>query len=73
MWRERNTLSPPLHHPFFLVPDFPSPEKLFEPPVYVELLTIAFATQHIVDPIFQTKYLDPQVHELMDVEACESN
>jgi hypothetical protein len=69
-----NTLSPPLHHPFFLAPDFfPSPEKLFEPPVYAELLAVAFAAQHIANLVFQTKYLDPQVHELMDVEACESN
>jgi hypothetical protein len=36
--------------------------------VYTEPLAIAFA-----DPVSQPKYLDPQVHELMDVEACESD
>jgi hypothetical protein len=41
--------------------------------VYAELLAVAFAAQHIVDPVSQTKYLDPRVHELMDVEACESD
>jgi hypothetical protein len=39
--------------------------------VYVEPLAVAFATQHIADPISRTKHLDPRVHELMDVEACE--
>jgi hypothetical protein len=41
--------------------------------VYIEPLAVAFATQHIADPVSQTKHLDPRVHELMDVEACESN
>jgi hypothetical protein len=41
--------------------------------VYVEPLTVAFAAQHITDPKSRTKYLDPRVHELMDVEACESD
>jgi hypothetical protein len=54
------------------VPDFfPSPEESFQLPVYIEPLVVAFAAQHIVDPVPQTKYLDPRVHELMDVEACE--
>jgi hypothetical protein len=67
-------LSPPLHCPFFLAPDFlPSPEKSFELPIYVEILALAFATQHITNPVPRTKYLDPRVHELMDVEACESD
>jgi hypothetical protein len=30
-----------------------------------------YGAQHIIDPIPRTKYLDPRVHELMDVEACE--
>jgi predicted Co/Zn/Cd cation transporter (cation efflux family) len=65
-------LNPPLHRPLFLVPDFfPSLEKSFQLPVYVEPLVVAFVAQHIVDPVPQTKYLDPRVHELMDVEACE--
>jgi hypothetical protein len=69
-----NTLSPPLHHPIFLAPDcFPSLEKSFELPLYAEPLAIAFVAQHIADPVPRTKYLDPQVHELMDVEACESD
>jgi hypothetical protein len=67
-------LSSPLHCPFFLAPDFfPSPEKSFQLPVYAELLAIAFAAQHIADPVRRTKYLDPRVHELMDVEVCESD
>jgi hypothetical protein len=67
-------LSSPLHRPFYLAPDFfPSPPKSFELPVYVEPLAVAFAAQHITDPISQTKHLDPRVHELMDVEACESD
>jgi hypothetical protein len=67
-------LSSPLHHPFYLAPDFfPSPPKSFELPVYVEPLAVAFAAQHIADPVSRTKHLDPQVHELMDVEACESD
>jgi hypothetical protein len=41
--------------------------------VYVELLAVAFAAQHIADLVARTKHLDPRVHELMDVEACESN
>jgi hypothetical protein len=41
--------------------------------VYAEPLVVAFAAQHITDPVPRTKYLDPQVHELMDVEACESD
>jgi hypothetical protein len=41
--------------------------------MYVEPLALAFAAQHIADPIPRTKYLDPRVHELMDVEACESD
>jgi hypothetical protein len=67
-------LSSPLHHPFYLAPDFfPSPPKSFELPEYVEPLAVAFAAQHITDPVSQTKHLDPRVHELMDVEACESD
>jgi hypothetical protein len=67
-------LSPPLHHPFYLASDFfPSPLKSFELPVYVEPLAIAFATQHIADLVSRTKHSDPRVHELIDVEACESN
>jgi hypothetical protein len=67
-------LSSFLHRPFYLAPDFfPSPPKWFELPVYVEPLAVAFATQHIADPISRTKHLDPRVHELMDVEACESD
>jgi hypothetical protein len=67
-------LSPPLYRPFFLALDFlPSLEKSFELPMYVEPLALAFAAQHIADPIPRTKYLDPRVHELMDVEACESD
>jgi hypothetical protein len=67
-------LSPPLHSPFFLVPDFfPSPKKSFELRVYAEPLAIAFAAQHIANPVARTMYLDPRVHELMDVEACESD
>jgi hypothetical protein len=41
--------------------------------VYVEPLAIAFAAQHIADPVLRTKHLDPQVHELMDVDAFESD
>jgi hypothetical protein len=41
--------------------------------VYIEPLVVAFAAQHIADPVPRTKHLDPQVHELMDVEACESD
>jgi hypothetical protein len=41
--------------------------------VYVEPLAIAFAAQHIADLVSRTKHLDPRVHELMDVEACESD
>jgi hypothetical protein len=41
--------------------------------MYAEPLAIAFAAQYIADLVSQTKYLDPRVHELMDVEACESN
>ena len=74
MWRGLNTLSPPLYHPFFLVPDFfLSLEKSFELPMYAKPLAIAFLAHHIVDPISWTKYLDPRVHESMDVEACESD
>jgi hypothetical protein len=74
MSRGLNILSPPHHRLFFLASDFfPSPEKPFELPVYVEPLTVAFAAQHIIDPKPRTKYLDPRVHELVDVEACESN
>jgi hypothetical protein len=63
-----------LHRPFYLAPDFfPSPPKSFELPVYIEPLAVAFAAQHIADPVSQTKHLDPRVHELMDVEACESD
>ena len=66
-------MNSPLHRPFYLAPDFlPSPPKLFELPEYVEPLVVAFAAQHIADPISQTKHLDPQVHELMDVEACNT-
>jgi hypothetical protein len=65
-------LSSPLHRPFYLAPDFfPSLPKSFELPVYVEPLAVAFAAQHIADPVSRTKHLDPRVHELMDVEACE--
>ena len=39
--------------------------------MYIKPLTLAFAAQHTTDAIPQTKYLDPRVHELMDVEACE--
>jgi hypothetical protein len=39
--------------------------------MYAESLALAFAAQHIADPVPQTKYLDPRVHELMDDEACE--
>jgi hypothetical protein len=50
-----NTLSPPLHHPFFSAPDFfPSPEKSFELPVYAKPPVIAFAAHHIVDLVPQT-------------------
>jgi hypothetical protein len=67
-------LSPPLHRPFYLAPDFfPSPPKSFKLPVYVEPLAIAFVAQHIADPVPRTKHLDPRVHELMDVEVCESD
>jgi hypothetical protein len=67
-------LSSPLHSPFYLAPDFfPSPPKSFELPEYVEPLAVAFATQHIADPVSKTKHIDPRVHELMDVEACESD
>jgi hypothetical protein len=67
-------LSSPLHRPFYLAPDFfPSPPKSFELPEYVEPLAIAFAAQHITDHVSRTKHLDPRVHELMDVEACESD
>jgi hypothetical protein len=52
---------------------FPSPKKSFELPIYTEPLTVAFAAQHIVDPVLLIKYLDPRVHELMDVEVCESD
>jgi hypothetical protein len=41
--------------------------------MYVEPLAIAFAAQHITEPVPRTKHLDPRVHELMDVEACESD
>jgi hypothetical protein len=69
-----STLSPPLYRPFFLATDFfPSPEKSFELLVYAEPLAVAFAAEHITDPLALTKYLDPRVHELMDVEAYESN
>jgi hypothetical protein len=67
-------LSSPLHHPFYLAPNFfPSLPKSFELPKYIEPLAVAFATQHIADPVSRTKHLDPQVHELMDIEACESD
>ena len=39
--------------------------------MYVEPLTIAFATHYIADPVSQTKFLDLQVQKLMDVEACK--
>ena len=72
MWRGLNRLNPPLHCPFFLASDFfPSPEKSFYLPVYAELLGVAFIALHIADLVSRTKYLDPRVHELMDVEACE--
>jgi hypothetical protein len=62
MWRSLNTVSPSLHRPFFLAPNFfPSPEKSFELLVYAEPLTVAFPTQHIADSVSRTKYLDPQV------------
>jgi hypothetical protein len=74
MSRGLNTLSPPHHRPFFLASDFfPSPEKPFELLVYAEPPVVAFIAQHITDPKSRTKYLDPRVHELMDVEACESD
>jgi hypothetical protein len=41
--------------------------------VYVEPLAVAFAAQHIPNPLSRTKHLDPRVHELMDIEACESD
>jgi hypothetical protein len=41
--------------------------------VYVEPLIVAFAAQHIADLVSRTKHLDPRVHELMDVEAYESD
>jgi hypothetical protein len=41
--------------------------------VYVEPLVVAFAAQHITNLVSWTKYLDPRVYELMDVEACESD
>jgi hypothetical protein len=67
-------LSPPLQRPFYSTPDFfPSPKKSFELLVNVEPLAIAFVAQHITDHVPQTKCLDPQVHELMDVEASDSN
>jgi hypothetical protein len=67
-------LSSPLHRPFYLAPDFfPSPPKSFELLEYVEPLAVAFAAQYIADPVSKTKHLDPRVHELMDVEACESD
>jgi hypothetical protein len=65
-------LSSPLHRPFFLAPNFfPSPPKSFELLLYAEPLAVAFAAQHITNPVPRTKYLDPRVHELMDVEACD--
>jgi hypothetical protein len=74
MWRGLNKLNSFLHRPFYLAPDFfPSPPKSFELPVYVEPLAVAFAAQYITDLISRTKHLDPWVHELMDVEACESD
>jgi hypothetical protein len=41
--------------------------------MYAKLLAVAFVAQHIANLVPQTKYLDPRVHELMDVEACESD
>jgi hypothetical protein len=41
--------------------------------MYVEPLAVVFAAQHIANHVPPTKYLDPRVHELMDVEACESD
>jgi hypothetical protein len=41
--------------------------------MYVEPLAVAFAAQHIADLVPRTKHLDPRIHELMDVEACESD
>jgi hypothetical protein len=65
-------LSSPLHRPFFLAPNFfPSPPKSFELLLYAEPLAVAFAAQHITNTVPRTKYLDPRVHELMDVEACD--
>jgi hypothetical protein len=34
--------------------------------VSAEPLAIAYVAQHITDPVSQTKFLDPRVHELMD-------
>jgi hypothetical protein len=39
--------------------------------VYGEPLVLALAAQYIADLEPRTKYLDPRVHELMDVEAYE--
>ena len=67
-------MSSPLHRPFYLAPDFyPSPPKSFELPEYVEPLAVAFAAQQIADPVSRTKHFDSRVHELMDIEACESD
>jgi hypothetical protein len=41
--------------------------------MYAEPLALAFSAQHIAHFVPRTKYLDPRVHELMDVEACESD
>jgi hypothetical protein len=40
--------------------------------VYVQPLGIAFIAQHIADLVPRTKFLDPWIHELMDVETSES-
>ena len=67
-------MSPLLQHPFYSILDFfPSPKKSFELLVNIEPLAITFVAQYITDHVSQTKCLDPQVHELMDVEASDSN
>jgi hypothetical protein len=49
------------------------PREVFWTASDAEPLAIAFAIQHIIDCILQTKYLDPRIHELMDVEVSESD
>jgi hypothetical protein len=41
--------------------------------VYVEPLAVAFAAQHIADLVPPNQAFRSSVHELMDVEACESH